>query len=365
MIKSANKKVGILTLHYTHDNYGGVLQAYSIYQFIKTLGYEPYIINYNPTLRTSFKSKIHFALKKILGFQFDVFRKHYIPNILNESNSLEDLKKLNDHLDCFVVGSDQVWRYSDNLTDLYKYFFEFIDDDKPKIAYAASFGLENWNGNEIVTQHVKKLLKRFHSVSLREESGVNICKSLMNIEGVKVLDPTLVLDSTQFDAIAKNTGLRKTLPNSYIAYFLLDDSKKNEVYFKNLATEKHLKFIKIKGTTVLSKKKFYLFNSINQWLWYIKNSEIVITDSFHCVVFSIIFKKKFICFTNERTGITRLKSLLELLGLKSRLITSLNQINVDKMFDNINYDEIEKILEEEKIKSVEFLKKSLLDSLYL
>lgn len=360
MLKSENKKVGILTFHHSLDNYGAVLQTYSIYQLIKKLGYEPYIINFIPK-DPSFKAKVFFALKKILGFQFDLFRKKYIHNILKEVDNIDDLKELNNFLDYFVVGSDQVWRYRDNHTYLYKYFFDFVNDEKPKIAYAASFGIDQWHGNEEVTQHVSKLLNRFHSVSVREESGVDICRNIMGVEGTKVLDPTLVLDSTYFHEIANCTKLNNTSPDSYIAYMFLDEPLNQEVYFRNLAAKNNLNFIKIKGITISSKKRLYFLNSVSKWLFYIKNAEIVITDSFHCVAFSIIFRKKFICISNERTGVTRLKNLLELIGLESRLITSLSQINEDEIFANdINYDEVEKILEKERNKSIEFLKNSLI-----
>jgi hypothetical protein len=358
MIKT-NKKVGILTFHYSYYNYGAVLQTYSIFQLIKTLGCEPCIINYLPE-KLTFKSKLLFFLQKILGFQFDLFRKKYIPNIYNKTTSISELKKLNNYFDCFVVGSDQVWRYRENHTELYRYFFDFVDDENLKISYAASFGLDHWEGNEEVTQKVKNLLKRFQAISVREESGVDICCNIMKVNATCVLDPTLVLDRKYFYEIAESSIFNNKVTKNYMAYMLLDNSIKNETFFKNIASEKNIDFINIKGRKISEKKNLVLFNNISKWLCYIKRAEIIVTDSFHCVVFSIIFRRKFVCIINEKRGTTRLENLLKLVGLQSRLFTSIDKVNKNIIFtNNIDFEEIEKKISMQKNISKKYLKNCL------
>ena len=93
---------------------------------------------------------------------------------------------------------------------------------------------------------------------------------------------------------------------------------------------------------------------------YVKNAEIVITDSFHCTIFSIIFRKKFICIANQHRGITRLENLLKQLNLESQFCLDINKFEEEKIVTEIDYEKVEQILAKEKIKSINFLKKSLI-----
>lgn len=350
-------KIGILTFHYTNCNYGGILQTYSIYKLIESLGYNSYIINYPPKVN-KFRKKIAAKIQALLGFQFEKFRRNYIPRIIPKTANKNDLEKLNEKLDGFIVGSDQVWRYRIDKDVLYTYFLNFVADDKLKIAYAASFGIDFWNADEETTKHVKKLMQRFNAVSVREESGIKICREKFGIESINLLDPTLVLEKKYFHELADKKSLSH-IKSGFMAYMLLDDIKYNELYFKNYAKRKNLKFIRIKGINIYPKKNFYLFKSVNKWLSYIKSSEIVITDSFHCTVFSIIFRKKFVCLANKHRGVTRLENLLKLLHLENRLIFNIKQLNEKILDADINYDKVEQILSAEKNKSINFLKIAL------
>ena len=140
---------------------------------------------------------------------------------------------------------------------------------------------------------------------------------------------------------------------------LLDDSGEKENFFKTIAKKHRLKFVRINGKKLVSKKGFFLWKSVSSWLSNIKHSELVITDSFHCTVFSILFKKKFICIANKRRGVTRLENLLKLIQLENRLIFDFNQIDENLLGVAIDYQKVEKFLSEEKNKSINFLKNSL------
>jgi hypothetical protein len=168
-------KIGILTFHHSNYNYGAVLQAFSIYKLIESLGYESYIINYVPEPPT-FRKKFAAFIVAILGLEFRKFRKKNIQRILPKTNEFNELKKLNELLDGFVVGSDQVWRYRKDVQSMFRYYLDFVDENKTKIAYAASFGVDHWEADEKITADVKKLIHRFQAVSVREETGVEICK---------------------------------------------------------------------------------------------------------------------------------------------------------------------------------------------
>jgi len=350
-------KIGILTFHYTNHNFGAVLQTYSIYKLIESLGHDSYIINYKPHI-SSLRKKFLNIIKNILGFEFEIFRRNYIPGILPITKNTNNLKKLNNFLDGFVVGSDQVWRYRGDQEEFSKYFFDFVDDNKLKIAYGASFGVDSWYAEKNITNNIKKLIKRFDAVSVREESGIKICKEIFDINCVKVLDPTLLLDNRYFYELAD----KKTYSHSsdkYLAYMILDNNKQTESFFRKIALKNKLKFIRIKGKNILPQKDLFLYNRINKWLSYIKHADIVVTDSFHCTIFSIIFQKKFICLSNPIRGTTRLKNLLEMIKLESRLYSDINKIEYSGLNEGIDYSKVEILLSKEKIKSTRFLRNSL------
>ncbi|MDD4224993.1 MAG: polysaccharide pyruvyl transferase family protein [Mariniphaga sp.] len=350
-------KIGILTFHHSNYNYGAVLQAFSIYKLIESLGYESYIINYTPEPQT-IRKKMAAWIVALLGLEFRKFRKKNIPRILHKTNSFEDLKKLNNMLDGFIVGSDQVWRYRSDTQSMRRYYLDFAGEKKLKIAYAASFGTDNWEGEENISQQIKQLLQRFDAISVREKSGINICQSVFGIKTTAVLDPTLLLNPAYFHEMADRKPMLKQ-KSSRMAYMLLDDSKTREKIFREVAKRNKLKFVRIHGIKLLSKKGFFLFKSVNFWLSNIKNAEIVVTDSFHCVAFSILFQKKFICLANAHRGVTRIENLLKLLGLQSRLISDLNHIDEKVLKTEIDYKHVEDILLAEKNKSLEFLRESL------
>lgn len=358
MAVNKKKKVGILTFHYSNNNFGAVVQAYSVYHLVASLGYEPYIINFKPEIK-GFKRKVIAFLKRTVGFRFSKFRKEHIPNILDEIKTDKDLLKLNEQLDIFTVGSDQVWRCWKDQKTLQRYFLDFVADDKPKIAIAASFGLEEWNEPESLTKEIKNLAKRFKAISVREESGVGICRDVFGVESVKILDPTMLVDQQKFHQLANKSTLANN-KEQYLASMLLDDSEKTEAFLKNLAGKHKLRLIKIKGTKIIKTPEILWFNSIYNWLDYLRKSEFIITDSFHCVVFSIIFRKKFICLANENRGVTRLKNILTLVGEEKRFFTHLDEVNIEKrLVEEIDYKNVWAILDQEKQSSLEFLKQSL------
>ena len=352
------KKIGILTFHHSNYNYGAVLQTFSIYKVVELLGYESYIINYTPEIYT-LRKKLAAAIVSLLGYKFELFRRRNIPRILHKTRHLTQLKKLNEMLDGFIVGSDQVWRYRKDTESMFIYYLNFVDNNKFKIAYAASFGLDFWEADKNVTFKIKKLMNRFNAISVREESGVKICKNIFGVDSNTLLDPTLLIDKKYFYEISNQNKKEKPNQKKYLAYLLFNDTKQNELYLKKMASKLNFKTIRLGGAKIWSKKGFYLFKSVGKWLNDIINAEVVITDSFHCTVFSIIFHKKFICIANPHKGTTRLENLLKLLGLENHLLMDISQINEKILFRKINYEKVELVLEKERSKSINFLKDKL------
>ena len=356
------KKIGILTFQWaSNQNFGASLQSYAHKILIEKISKkEVKIINYEPSsVRKSKRKKISF----LIGKNFFRYNKKFL-NLTKEIKSLVELKKLNNEFEAFIVGSDQVWRGIWYLKDKEYYFFNFVNDDKKKIAYAASFGVDYWEGTSELTEEIKPLIKRFDHISVREESGIDICKNTFGIDNaVCVLDPTLMISREDYQPILDDWKDKSHLKKKYIAHMLLDDTKELKKESQNIADylKADINYIKGKSFKIFG-KDITFYNKVSQWLTYLKDAELVITDSFHCTVFSLIFHKKFVVVANPKRGIARLETLLSKVGLEDRFFTDIKDVMKSGILDKeIDYNKVDKKLEIHRKYSMDFLKKALED----
>lgn len=353
------KKIGILTFQWaSNQNFGASLQSYAHKLLVEKVSKkEVEIINFEPTsVRISKRKKISF----LTGKNFLKYNK----NFLNLTKEIKNLEELNNKFETFIVGSDQIWRGIWYLKDKEHYFLDFVDNDKKKIAYAASFGVEHWEGTRELTEKIKPLIKRFDHISVREESGIDICKNIFGINNVVcVLDPTLMISREEYQPILDDWQDKSHLKKKYIAHMLLDDTAELKKESQNIADylKADINYIKGKSFKIFG-KDITFYNKVSQWLTYLKDAELVITDSFHCTVFSIIFHKKFVVVTNFRRGIARLETLLSKVGLEDRFFTDIKDVIKSGILDKeIDYNEVDKKLEVHRKYSMNFLKKALED----
>lgn len=352
--------IGILTFHYPENkNFGASLQSFSCMKLMKKYGQEVKIINYSITNQT-LKNKL---LNVVTSKDFKEYNKKFLDET-DEIQTLEEFQELNKKIDIFVVGSDQVWRTKWLQDKVKHYFFDFVDDNKKKIAYAASFGVDYWEGDEKLTEEIKPLIKRFDYISVREESGIDICKNAFGVDNVVcVLDPTLMIDREDYQQILDDWQDKSHLKKKYIAHMLLDDTEQLRNGSKKIAEYLGVEINYIKGKSFkFLGKTITLYNKVSQWLTYLKDAELVVTDSFHCAVFSIIFHKKFVVVANPARGIARLETLLGKVGLEDRFFTNIEEVLKSGVLDReIDYKEVDKKLEIHRKYSMEFLTKALED----
>ena len=337
------KKVGILTLPIT-TNYGGILQLFALYKVLQNLGYD--VKHIRRRWNSSHYSLLHkfkrLIYQNLILFKFKRFEKDYIPNCTKKIESDIDFKNQCDEFDVVVVGSDQVWRSKNTRGVGDNYFLDFKNEKVKKVAYAASFGIDYWD--EITHKHttdVKKYLEDFTTITVREKSGVCICQDTFGVNAVQVLDPTLLLTSTDYINyfnLKKRTDNRKIL-----GVYLLDETPEKNQFINTFAL-KHGYNVKYINKTFLSKfdgilNQDFTKSSIKSWLEGIYNSDFVITDSFHGTVFSVIFKKSFYTIDNIQRGSTRFTSLFDFLGIKKRLISDFTNVdNLDSFY--MDYESI-------------------------
>jgi len=369
--------IGILTQP-LKNNYGGILQNYALQTVLKREGFEPYTINlhYPPTpkimLWTSILKRgiLKYILHKnialralptkkeasIISHNIDRFVSENI--ILTEKFHKEILNITKQYaFSAYIVGSDQVWRpqYSPCLTH---YFLDFLDKntDVKKIAYAASFGVDNWEFTPKQTIKCSALAKQFNFLSVREASAIELCKKYLDVDALQVLDPTLLLKKEDYLNLTKQDNIpeRDNLLFSYI----LDKSDKKISLIHKAVKKYNLHLISGMPSRSYKTKGFkenlsdYIFMPVTEWIAGFRDAKFVVTDSFHGTLFSILFNKPFIVVANKARGATRFASLLKMFDLEERLITGSD-------FDNnllyLDYSEVNKIIEKERDKSMAYL----------
>lgn len=347
------KSVGILNFHYENYNYGANLVAYSLMRSVEKMGYNAKIINYDPFVDL-------IPMEKMKINKFKIFRNNFL-KMTPVFSIGEELYKLNNYFDTFIVGSDQVWRKTITVQNMMHYFFDFVRNSKNMISYGASFGSNNWEGNEEETKQVKQLLKRFKKISVREDEAIDICKETFDVNATRVLDPTLLLSKEEYQTII-DFEEHERLDKDYVAYYFLFDKERKDINDKELKKfleKENLEIINIKGKErkILGKETF-IYNSVSDWINYIKNCKVVITDSYHGILFSIIYNKPFICMGKKSKALSRFETLFKLFDIKENFFEDFEEINKYGI-KKINYDKINKILNEEKKKSINFLKDAL------
>ncbi len=333
--KYTDKKVLISNLYFS-ENYGAVLLGYAMQEIVKSLGYIPY----------------HNYTKSNVISEFRKFINKYIA--LAQS---DDANYLNNNFDNFIVGSDQIWnpimwtttgQFHNSL------FLNSITPDKKKIAYAASFGVNDLS--KCKKNHrlngVKYYLSRFDYISTREYGGVDICKNELSVDAVKVLEPVFVVDKQLWEKLAQDSKYNKKNEN-YILTYILDTNKDKEKIISFLANHYQLKVINID----VNKKNY----TPQDFVALIKNCEFAVTDSFHGSCFSIIFNKKFVGIYNESRGISRFRTLEKLFHINEKFVytfESEEQI-LNALNSKTDWEYIRQIIENDREFSLKWLKRCL------
>lgn len=338
-------KVNLLTIHWGRS-YGAVMQTYATSKLLEKCGHDVTVINIiHPKLKYFYK-RIRNFLYLFMDCQFSLFKHRYFPKLTHKMYDLNS--KSLPKADYVVIGSDQVWnRDITNPIEL-AYFVNF-DDKVKKVSLASSFGKSEWSESKEYTNEVKGYLEKFEAISVREDTGKNILSNLFGLESTILIDPTLAY--AQFDDLILNKKEKKQ-----IFTFIFSSKQETKNIINAISEDLHLPIFKH------SKLSYYLNNSPRQWLTNIRNSSYIITDSFHGLAFSIIFKKEFFVLCADEKKFTRLKSLLNLLGLEDRYILSVEDYIKRKkeLSKVVNYDEVYKILSVEQKKYQDFIEKNLI-----
>lgn len=375
------KNFGILTLP-LWNNYGGILQSYALKIAIEGLGHKVTFIDYQKKpqnkfeiIKTNLKNYIKnnfYKERKLNLSQTDKLRMYISKNtrdfVLNEFSpmtqvvySKQHLSDLNNFLDGVVVGSDQVWR-PDYAPNWGNYFLDFLDMDKRRVSYAASFGISSPEFSESQVKDSIKELSKFDAISVRELSGVDIVSDIFGFTSEHVLDPTLIVDKKVYEDLVKK--YQENQSKGTLFTYILDHNSLSANIINRIEKDLELTSFEVnspipKAGMKDSEIESYVYPRITEWLRAFIDAEYIIADSFHGCVFSIIFNKPFVAIGNKERGLTRFHSLLKTFDLESRLVLDVRDVNSELFKFEFDWEKVNIIHSDLKIKALKFLNSSL------
>lgn len=366
--KKISMKIGTITFSNSQENYGQILQCFALVDYLRSLGHDAFLIRAkhvdidDRTLLSKFVGRIksllhpkqflknylenreiarqHSAMEldvKMHPRNFDGFIKNNIPTTDTWYDDIT-IYKTPPQADAFVCGSDQIWGGSDSFM-----YLQFAPHRSIKISYAASFG--GFVPSQIAQKKIANYLSDFKWISLRENTGTELCKSMGFKDAETVPDPTLLLSVDRYKSLYDEKVSTGSSP--YIFLYLLGNEiplKVDEIF--DFAKNNNLRVIYV---TAHGRQDSHVkeYPEIPQWLQLIEHSDYVITNSYHGTIFSILYHKKFLSI--PLAGIrarmnTRLDELLSRYNLKDRLYSN----SLEQLFNEIDYTSFEKVNQEER-----------------
>lgn len=334
-------------------NYGSIATYYALNQVVSSMGKTVLMID-KPILSNS-----DVELKETHSRRFG--REHY--NI-SKQYRLEQMHLLNQECDAFLIGSDQVWNYGISKNFGKAFYLDFAEEEKKKIAYAVSFG----HGVDFAPEDERKVIagymSRFDGIATREADGVRLCRDVYGIRAEQVLDPVFVADPQIYDSLIERSSHKETEP--FIAAYILDPTPEKTEAILHLQKEfGGIKVINLlDGLPWLFEKNRKLTNlpncienlQVEDWLYYLKNAQFVLTDSCHGASFALIFKRNFIAITNKRRGYSRFASLSQLFHFEDHLITDPKDILRNAALTTpIDYETVDRIMDSERQRCYKWL----------
>lgn len=372
-------KIGILTLP-LHTNYGGILQAYALQTVLERMGHEVCVIQRSWRIQIVWwKFPLQIVNRCIYRFVFgrnvalfselkwnnnqtviERNTKEFIDKYIHtyQVKQISDIREKD--FDAIVVGSDQIWR-----PKYYRLHYKYIEDaflsftkkwSVKRIAYAPSFGTDAWEYSKVETQKCGSLLQKFDVVSVREKSGVGLCEKYLGRKDVQwVLDPTMLLDKEDYERLIP----KDTIAPGDLMCYVLDANDEINNLITRIASENDMKVFQAASDVdnVLLPIEKRIQPPVESWLSGFRDAKLVITDSFHACVFSILFRKPFVVIGNKNRGYSRFESLLKRFGLENRLIENASQFK-DSMLNPLS-EEVYKKLDDFRSTSTNFIAKAL------
>lgn len=332
------------------SNYGSALTYYVLGKSIEQMGKSvifipvPQLNNHNWDVDTQ-------IVEKFMAKHFRIAKKR----------QYENLKEVNQFCDSFLLGSDQMWTESTTKLVGYSFFLDFVEKEKKKIACATSFGASKFNSDLKMRYTARDYLKQFDAISVRENSGVEICRDKFGINAEQIIDPIFWEGEKVFDEIIIKNDCND-LPERYLLCYMLDPDCEKRDLVQYVAKKNQLKILTVFGLKEYEGAKnnwnigaIVEKPTIEEFLLLIKNCEFLLTDSHHGTCLGIIFHKNYFAIGNEKRGIDRFTTVAKKLGTTDRILSLPTNYDVIDQISEIDYKEVDARLNQEVMRAKEWL----------
>lgn len=359
-------KIGIVTFWWSQDNYGQLLQCYATQKYLQQLGHDAFLIkvrNFAEEPTTDALPSIpvwrkmlslehwRFLFRSLYGRVYNIYINKYVQNHCIDRHfddfrrehivstervySHDELVQDPPEVDVLVTGSDMVWGVG---LHHHEYFLDFGADNIRRIAIAPSFG-RTWESlTDGEKQVCKRYLSRYDGITVREEAGLRICHNLGFKQAVRICDPTMLLDTTVYDELIGDVPIPDCRDRAFVYYIGYDQSYLSDKQIIKVLRHQRQDYHYASAGAVNSIPK--VFPSIPQWLRFIRDSRFVVTNSFHGVLFCLMFRKQFAVVPlriEERN--TRVETILREVGLEDRICRTNEQL-YEVMEQRIDYSKV-------------------------
>ena len=364
-------RINLITRHHNSNN-GAFLQTYATLKALETAGHQVTLIDFiaNPSpSATCVNTMLHRLLEFSVHHRFSKLQKRFYKRRTPRMQAKIDFEQLPE-ADYTVSGSDQVWNPIITGEAYLTYFLNFAPKNTRRVSLASSFGCTEFAGTSEMSQQVKQELEKFSAISVREKSGVRICRESFGVEATQLIDPTLLFDD--YSAICG-----KIEPYNEVCAFLFNQ---NTPYYpeiiRSVSASLNLPAVMLNRQrygkrTFLGKRDPYhgiachnLSGKVApmEWLQHIGGSKFVITNSFHGIALSIIHRRNFIALCADTRKFERIASLLSLFHLEERAVLSLEEYQTrrEQLLKPVVYgNEFEEILNEERKRYFDFIRQNI------
>ena len=366
----------VILTHPFFGNYGGMLQAYAMQRALATINLDSSVCRYYnyPTLPLpkEIARRIFSGIQDTVAYFIPRFGRKKVSQIHYYRNGEQFLKRYVKSLSyadscrsgrAWIVGSDQVWRaeYVNHWGGLPFFFLTDVPEEvrSKSIAYAASFGTEKWSGTEDDVKVCAPLLREFRAVSVREHSGIDICRENLGVAAVQMPDPTMLLSADDYgELIAKEKTWKPA--SEYIAAYILERTATKDALLTESSDAEQVVVQHLLPQATAKKRRDRYPVSVSQWLRLIRDSKYFVTDSFHGCVFAITFNRPFVCLGNALRGSARFEALLGTYGLENRLLSNPSPVELQRVLASpIDWAKVNEIRASERARGMQFLKDNL------
>ncbi|WP_309121654.1 polysaccharide pyruvyl transferase family protein [Paenibacillus sp.] len=350
-------KICTITCHDVY-NHGASLQAYGLMRYLINLGYEVEIIDYKPDyLSRHYKlfaisspkweknlfTKLLYLGAKVPGRvvslkrkrAFDAFKAKHLALTPARYNTNDELKRNPPEADIYLCGSDQIWNTLHRNGSDPAFYLDFVPEGKVRAAYAASFATESIHDR--YKPFVKEKVSKLDGIGVREKSGVAILHQMQIHQAVNVVDPAFLLDDSEWNRLGT-----ASIPGDYVLVYDFDDSSLIRRIAESLAKRWSCKIYAVNGGKSKYANKYFQYEGPETFVSLVRDAKFVISNSFHAAVFSIIYEKNFAIVNRTEAINTRMRDLLDDLGLLDRLVGE--YVGIDELCRDIEYRKVKTIL---------------------